>query len=248
MRLNKYLSACGVCSRREADRLIEGGRVEVNGRRAKVGQEVSQGDEVLIEGQKARLKEKRVFAYYKPEGVTCSASDEHARLLLSDVTDFPVPVTYAGRLDRDSEGLLIMTNDGELIDRMMKGSSGHEKEYAVKVDRILTDEFLEKMEKGIYLYDLKRKTRPCRVRRLSERSFGIVLTQGLNRQIRRMCMQLGYKAVRIRRIRVVNITLGDLKKGQWRELKGDELKELYKRVMKGVLSGKMKYRDRCDKI
>ena len=191
-RLNKYLAACGVCSRREADRLIDSGRVTVNGREAVMGMQVSDGDIVCVNGKQIHGKnEKVVLAYYKPIGVTCTEKDKYAEKIINDYINLPYRVTYAGRLDKDSEGLLLLTNDGELIDAIMRGANRHEKEYVVKVNKEITPEFVEKMEKGVYLKELEQTTRPCRVKPIGKYTFHIVLTQGLNRQIRRMCQENG---------------------------------------------------------
>ncbi len=161
-RLNKYLAACGVCSRREADRLIEEGRVQVNGKGAENGMQVSDADEILVNGKPLQGKnEKVVLAYYKPLGVVCTEKDRFAEKKITDMVKFPVRVTYAGRLDKDSEGLLLLTNDGDLINSMMRGSAGHEKEYIVKVNKEITQEFLAEMASGVYLSELGIKTKPC---------------------------------------------------------------------------------------
>ena len=164
MRLNRYLAHCGVCSRRDADKLIERGEVLVNGQRAEQGQIVSLTDRVTVSGRPAAgLRETVVLAFYKPHGVTCTERDVHAETKVSDLVDYPVRVTYAGRLDKDSEGLLLLTNDGDLIQGMMKGANRHEKEYVVQVDREITADFLKKMSGGLYLEELGITTRKCRV-------------------------------------------------------------------------------------
>ncbi len=227
-RLNKYMAQAGLCSRREADKYIEAGQVYINGIKAQVGQLVYAGDKVTIGAKELRdSKEKVVLAWYKPIGVTCTEKDPHAKRKIGDVFHYPVRVTYAGRLDKDSEGLLIMTNDGDLIHDMMRGANGHEKEYIVKVDKALTEEFKEHMEQGIFLPELERTTRPCDVHIEGKYTFRIVLTQGLNRQIRRMCEALGYQVKSLKRVRVVNIELGDLKPGEHRELTKTEKNKLY---------------------
>ena len=228
MRLNKYMAQAGLCSRREADKYIEAGQVYINGEKAQIGQLVYSGDKVTIGAKVLRdTQEKVVLAWYKPVGVTCTEKDPHAKRKIGDVFQYPVRVTYAGRLDKDSEGLLIMTNDGDLINDMMRGANGHEKEYIVKVDKELTDEFQERMEQGIYLPELERITRPCKVTIEGKYTFRIVLTQGLNRQIRRMCEALGYQVNSLKRVRVVNVELGKLKPGEHRELTAEEKKTLY---------------------
>ena len=228
-RLNKYLASCGVCSRREADRLIEEGQVTVNGVVAQVGTQVDSTDKITVRGKLLHGKEEKVvFAYYKPVGVVCTERDKFADKKISDMVHFPVRVTYAGRLDKDSEGLLLLTNDGALIEAMMRGSSGHEKEYIVRLNKEVTDEFVSKMASGVYLRELKVKTRPCRVEKVGKFTFRIVLTQGLNRQIKRMAQELGYHVSTIRRVRVVNVQLAGLQSGQFRQLKGEELDTLYR--------------------
>ena len=230
-RLNKYIAECGVCSRREADRLIEAGKVTVNGKPADMGVKVSAADEVIVNGRKLGKKEEKVIlAYYKPIGITCTEKDRFADRTLKDAFDYPVRVTYAGRLDRETEGLLLMTNDGELINRLMKGGNEHEKEYYVKVTKELAPDFREKMEKGVFLSELNRKTKPCRVEIIGPYTFKIILTQGLNRQIRRMCSELGYKVNALQRVRVANISLGKLRPGTFRKLTKEEKAELYRIV------------------
>lgn len=228
IRLNKYLAQAGICSRRDADRLIETGQVTVNDRIAQPGKKVQRGDKVCFQGRLiGGRQEVAVLAYYKPVGVICSERDRHADKLLTNELHYPVRVTYAGRLDKDSEGLLLLTNDGDLIDSLMRGANRHEKEYVVKVKSEITDEFLQEMSRGVYLSELDKTTRPCQVERLGKFTFRIILTQGLNRQIRRMCQALGYEVHSLKRVRVANVTLGGLKPGEYRILKGKELEELY---------------------
>lgn len=234
IRLNKYLAQCGICSRRDADRLIEAGKVLVNGVPAGVGQMVNPTDHIQVGKKILQGREKKVvLACYKPVGVTCTERDVHAKRKITDLVNYPVRVTYAGRLDKDSEGLLLLTNDGELIDIMMRGANKHEKEYIVKVDKEITDVFLSKMEQGVYLRELEVTTRPCRVSKINKFTFNIVLTQGLNRQIRRMCKELGFAVKELKRVRVMNILLGDLKPGAYRQLTTQECEELYRRA--GIL-------------
>ena len=228
-RLNKYLAECGICSRREADKLIESGRVRVNGQLAVSGMQVSETDFVEVDKKSARpVSAKVVLAYNKPVGVTCTEKDRHAKKTIIEAVSYPVRLTYAGRLDKESDGLMIMTNDGELIQRMMKGANRHEKEYTVKVDKEITDRFLEDMAKGVYLKELDETTRPCVIEKIGKYTFRIILTQGLNRQIRRMCESLGYKVKQLTRVRIMNIELKGLKTGEYRELKGEELSSLYR--------------------
>ena len=229
IRLNKYLAQAGICSRRDADKLIETGAVSVNDKIAAPGTKITPDDKVCVRGKLiGGRQDTAVLAYYKPLGVICSERDKHADRLLTDELHFPVRVTYAGRLDKDSEGLLLLTNDGKLIDALMRGANRHEKEYVVKVKKEITPEFLDAMSKGVYLAELDKRTRPCKVEQTGKFTFHIVLTQGLNRQIRRMCRELEYQVHSLKRIRVANIELGNLKPGEYRILKGNELKELYR--------------------
>lgn len=229
VRINKYLADCGICSRREADKYIAQGRVTVNKEKAVSGMRISEGDIVEVAGKAVLPKQKKtVLAYYKPIGVTCTEKDVHADRTILQALNYPARLTYAGRLDKESEGLMIMTDDGDLIQHMMKGANGHEKEYTVKVNKEITEEFLRKMAAGVYLKELAQTTRPCRIKKLGKYTFQIILTQGLNRQIRRMCKELGCQVTSLRRDRVVNIELNGLKSGQYRELQGEELEELYR--------------------
>ncbi len=228
IRLNKYLAQCGVCSRREADRLIEQGRVLVNGQCGEMGQSVTAQDEIIVNRKMIQgAQRKAVLAYYKPIGVVCTEKDKHAEKKIMDNISYPVRLTYAGRLDKDSEGLILLSNDGDLINAMMRGANKHEKEYIVKVDKKITPDFLNSMENGVYLRELEIKTRECSVEKTGDYTFQIVLTQGVNRQIRRMCKELGYEVKKLKRIRVMNILLNDLKSGEYRELTKEELKTLY---------------------
>lgn len=227
-RLNKYLAGCGICSRRDADKLIEEGRVTVNGKAAAIGSMVSDSDTIAVNGKTIGGKNKKVvLAYYKQVGVTCTQRDKYAEKKISDQLKYPVRLTYAGRLDKDSEGLIIMTNDGMLIDAMMRGANRHEKEYVVKVAKEISQEFLESMARGVRLDELNVTTRPCEIKKLGKYTFSITLTQGVNRQIRRMSKTLGYEVKEIKRTRVMNVGLASLKPGEYRRLEGDELQQLY---------------------
>ena len=235
-RLNKYLAACGICSRRDADRLIQEGWVSINGKKAEMGMQVNGTERISVNGKPVHGKnEKVVLAYYKPIGVTCTEKDRFADKKITDMVKFPVRVTYAGRLDKDSEGLMILTNDGNLIDAMMRGSTGHEKEYVVKVNKEITEEFIRKMGAGVLLSELGITTRPCAIEQIGKFTFKIILTQGVNRQIRRMAKELGYQVNAIKRVRVVNVQLADLKPGQYRQISGNELQMLYNSCMKGQI-------------
>lgn len=229
MRLNKYLSHCGICSRREADRLIEQGRVLVNGQTASAGQSVDETDKVTVSGKAVHQSKKTVvLAYNKPVGVTCTEKDPHADKKITDMIKYPVRVTYAGRLDKDSEGLMLLTNDGDLIQAMMRGSNHQEKEYVVKVDKEISEESLNKMTCGIYLKELDTMTKPCKIEQTGKYTFQIILTQGLNRQVRRMCAACGYQVRSLKRIRVMHIVLGNLKPGEYVELSDRDVERLYR--------------------
>lgn len=229
VRLNKYLASCGVCSRRDADKLIEAGEVFVNGERAVSGMKAGTDDRVEVRGKLLSAPDdKVVLAYYKPVGVVCSERDAHAGRLVTKEIGYHKRVTYAGRLDKDSEGLLLLTNDGDLIDAMMRGKNGHEKEYLVKSDRKWEDGAIDRMREGVYLEELGQTTRPCEIERIGEKTLKMVLTQGLNRQIRRMCETQGYRIKSLKRTRVINIKLEKLKPGEYRELTGEEREELYR--------------------
>ena len=225
VRLNKYLSEAGVCSRREADRLIADGRVTVDGRIAQTGMRISPGQEVRV-GRKVVSKrdEMVVLAINKPKGIVCT-EEKRERNSIVRFLNYPIRVTYIGRLDKDSRGLLLMTNNGDIINRMMRSANCHEKEYKVTVDKEITEEFIEKMSGGVPILDTV--TRPCRVTKIGKYTFSIILTQGLNRQIRRMCGALGYEVRDLLRGRVMNIRLGSLKEGEYRKLTDEELEELY---------------------
>lgn len=228
IRINKYLAWCGVCSRREADKLIEQGAVTVNGIKAVSGMQISEYDKVAVHGKLlAGAEQKVVLAYYKPLGVVCTAKDKHAKYTVFDQVKYPVRLTYAGRLDKDSEGLLIMTNDGELIDAMMRGANRHEKEYIVKVDKPLTEEVLRKLRSGVYLEELELTTRECVIEQCGPYTMKMILTQGVNKQIRRMCQTVGYRVKSLKRVRIMTVNLANLKSGEYRELNEEEKRELY---------------------
>ena len=225
VRLNKYLSEAGVCSRREADRLIETGRVTVDGQRAQTGMRIVPGQVVKV-GNKVVSKQDEmiVLAVNKPRGIVCT-EERRERDSIVRFLNYPVRVTYIGRLDKDSHGLLLMTNNGDIINKMMRAANKHEKEYKVTVDKEITEDFLKKMASGVPILDTV--TRACTVKKIGKYTFSIILTQGLNRQIRRMCEALGYEVKDLLRVRVMNITLDGLKDGQYRKLTDQELNELY---------------------
>ena len=225
VRLNKYLSEAGVCSRREADRLIESGKVTVDGVTAQMGMRVTAGQIVKV-GKKTVSKQDEmiVLAVNKPKGIVCTV-DQRERDSIVRFLNYPVRVTYAGRLDKDSRGLLLMTNNGDIINQMMRAANRHEKEYKVTVDKEITEQFIKKMSEGVPILDTV--TRPCTVKKIGKYTFSIILTQGLNRQIRRMCAAFGYEVKDLVRIRIMNIRLGSLKEGAYRKLTDEELEELY---------------------
>ena len=232
-RLNKYLSESGVASRRGADRLVEEGRVTINGRAAVIGDKVRDGDTVAVDGKAVRPPEEDIIlAYNKPRGVTCT-EDRTDPSNIIDRIRYPVRIHTVGRLDKDSEGLILLTNNGDLANRIMRSKGEHEKEYIVTVDRDVTEEFIEAMSGNVPIIMMDgevRITKKSRVRRIDDRSFGIVLRQGLNRQIRRMCDTFGYKVRKLVRIRVMNIELGDLEVGKYRSITAEEREELMRRL------------------
>ena len=224
MRLNKYLSDAGVCSRREADRLVHDGKVTVDGKTAVLGMQIEEGQEIWVNGKEVRREEKKVLLlFHKPRGIECTANPKIKNNVISYI-DYPIRIYYIGRLDKDSEGLLLLTNQGELVNKMMRAGNCHEKEYLVTVDKPVTDDFIRKMSCGVPI--LGTVTRKCHVEKTGEKSFCIILTQGLNRQIRRMCEYLGYRVKRLKRVRVMNLELGSLPAGQYREATKKELEEL----------------------
>lgn len=227
MRINKYLSEMGVCSRREADRLIEAGRITVDGNAVEPGTKLTGNEVVALDGEvigqakDTSSVKKVVLAVNKPRGVVCSASDKDRAPTIVDMVDYPERVYPIGRLDKDSEGLILMTNDGTLANEITKTSGHHEKEYDVKVNKPITEAFLKKMRGGMYLKELDKSTLPCEVIKTGDDTFTIVLTQGLNRQIRRMCEECGYRVLTLKRTRIMNIRLGRLKPGTWKKIEAD---------------------------
>jgi len=224
MRLNKYISETGVCSRREADKWIEAGRVSCNGVRAVLGTQVGDSDEIRIDGELLVRRPAPIYiALNKPVGITCT-TEEHVEGNIIDLVGMEARIFPIGRLDKESEGLILLTNDGDIVNEILRAENNHEKEYLVTVDRFITDLSLSMMAGGVKIMGIL--TKPCQVSRIDESSFRIILTQGLNRQIRRMCSALGYQVRRLQRVRIINVHLGDLGLGQWRNLTAAELKEL----------------------
>ena len=228
VRINKYLSEAGVCSRRGADRLIEEGRVSVNGTLAFLGSVVKNSDEVRVDGNLVKPVIKKVLiAFNKPRGIVCTTADPKSKdVNIIEYINYSERIFPVGRLDKDSEGLILLSNDGDLSNKIMKARNFHEKEYEVEVDRPFDDEFLKKMSEGVPILDTI--TRKCTLKRTGETSFNIILTQGLNRQIRRMCEYFGYKVLKLKRIRIMNIKLGNLKSGTYRNITDKEYEELIK--------------------
>ena len=230
MRLNKYLSESGACSRREADTFISEGRVTVNGVPAQLGTQVEEGDDVRLDGDQvgqARKKTRPVYiALNKPVGITCT-TERHVAGNIVDFVDHPERVFPIGRLDKDSEGLILLTNDGDIVNEVLRAEHNHEKEYVVAVDHAITPELVEGMSRGVRLSDAT--TKPCKVQKLGAKVFGITLTQGLNRQIRRMCEAFGYTVEALQRIRIMHIKLGQLPLGRWRNLTEQEVQALFPR-------------------
>ncbi len=242
IRLNKYLSDRGVCSRREADRLTEEGRILVNGVPAVLGQKISEKDEVRVNGETVgeRRPEKVIIAVNKPVGIVCTTKTFRGEENILSLVDYAERLYPVGRLDKDSEGLIFLTNDGGFAAEITKASGNHEKEYEVTVNHDLSESFIKRMEKGIYLSELQKTTARCKVNKTGDRRFTIVLTQGLNRQIRRMAESCGYEVQSLKRVRIMNVNLGKMKPGEWRFITGEERKELLSGLKRKSASGRGK--------
>ena len=223
MRINKLLSNYGYCSRKEVRKLIEDKRIIVNGKLCEQGQWVEETDEILLDGEKVKEKERIYIALNKPRGITCTASREIDGNII-DFLNYNEYVFPVGRLDKESEGLILMTNDGELANKIISSENYHEKEYIVTVDKDFDDEFICKMSNGVNI--LETITRPCKVKRIDNNTFNIILTQGLNRQIRRMCKALGYNVIKLERVRIINVKIDGIENGKWRYLREEEVLEL----------------------
>lgn len=228
MRINKFISEAGQASRRGADKLITEGRVTINGKRATIGSQVEPGDDVRVNGNQLFVARNNVYiALNKPVGIT-STTEKGVKGNIVDLVNHPFRVFHIGRLDKDSEGLILLTNDGDIVNEILRSENQHEKEYVVSVDRPITAEFLKQMSEGVKILDTV--TLPCKVEQLSKYDFKIILTQGLNRQIRRMCEELGYNVYRLQRIRIMNIQLDNLPVGQWRYLSKKEKAQLFQEL------------------
>ncbi|MDU2671973.1 MAG: pseudouridine synthase [Clostridium sp.] len=223
MRINKLLSNYGVCSRKEANRIIEEGRVIVNGELAFPGQWVEEYDDILLDGEKLKPKERIYIALNKPIGITCTAANDVEDNVIQYM-NYPEYIFPVGRLDKPSQGLILMTNDGDLANGILEADNNKEKEYVVTVDKEFDDKFIEGMSKGVDIGDAI--TRPCKVTRVNENTFNIILTQGLNKQIRRMSKAFGFNVVKLDRIRIMNIKIDGIEYGKWRNLTEEEVKEL----------------------
>lgn len=222
VRLNKYLSDHGVLSRRKADEEIEKGKVTINGKVATLGDRVLPEDLVCYLGKPVKEKDEKVLLMFnKPVGIVCTAEKREKDNII-DYINYPVRIYPIGRLDKDSSGLILMTNQGELVNKIMRGSNFHEKEYIVRINKPVTDAFIKGMSEGVPLRELKTKTRHCKVKKISKFTFSIILTQGLNRQIRRMCEFFDTRVVELKRVRIMNLELGDLKEGTYRTLTKEE--------------------------
>ena len=230
IRINKFLSEAGVCSRREADRRIENCEITINGRVAVNGDKVEPGDEVLVNGRPIQKEEEMVLLVLnKPVGIVCTAEKREKNNVI-DFMQYPKRIYPIGRLDKDSEGLLLLTNNGDIVNKIMRAGNMHEKEYIVTVNKPVTDSFVRGLAGGVPLVELNTTTRKCKVEKIGNRKVRIVLTQGLNRQIRRMCEYFGYRVEKLERVRIMNIKLGDLKSGAYRPVTPEEYQTLLKMI------------------
>ncbi|WP_022748540.1 pseudouridine synthase [Lachnobacterium bovis] len=234
VRINKYLSQAGVCSRRAADEHIANGEVLIDDVVAESGMKVMPGQKVYFKGKLINSEDEFILiAFNKPVGIVCTAEKREKDNII-DYINYPKRIFPIGRLDKNSQGLILLTNDGDIFNKIIRGSNEHEKEYIVKVSKPITDEFIEQMSKGVYIEDLDKTTRPCKITKVNDRSFKIILTQGLNRQIRRMCKVFGYRVTYLKRVRIMNIQLRDLKVGEYRNVTSSELKLLKSKISKST--------------
>ena len=236
MRLNKFISSTGICSRREADELIKQNKVRVNGEIATLGYIVDKKDKVEVNGKLLKQKKNDVYIVLnKPVGITCT-TERHIEGNIIDFVNYPERIFPIGRLDKDSEGLILLTNDGDIVNEILREENNHDKEYIVTVNKKITPSFINGMSKGVKIYNPVKNqytvTKKCKVFKINDKTFKIVLSQGLNRQIRRMCQKLGYRVVKLQRIRIMNITLKGLPLGKWRYLTEEELKAINSKISK----------------
>lgn len=230
LRINVYISSSGYCSRREADRLIDAGRVRINDQIASTGMDVSESDIVKVDNQIVKPKKTTVYLlYHKPKGIVCT-TDQSIKHNIIDAIQYPERIFPVGRLDKDTSGIIILTSDGQIVNRILRSENNHEKEYIVSTRRPIDDEFVSNMSSGVTIYNpvrhTKQKTKPCKVVQLAENKFSIILTQGLNLQIRRTTQALGNEVIELLRIRIMNLSIDGLKIGQWREIQREELQKL----------------------
>jgi 23S rRNA pseudouridine2604 synthase len=232
IRINKYISEKGLCSRREADNLIRQGRVTINGEKASIGSKVYPKDIVKLEGRSLKPKAPPVYlAFNKPAGIVCTTDNKEKNNII-DFINYPKRIFPVGRLDKESEGLIFLTSDGDIVNKILRAGNNHEKEYIVTVNKPITEGFTDSMAKGVKI--LGTVTKKCKITQMSKYVFRIILTEGMNRQIRRMCEVFGYEVVRLRRVRIMNVKLGSLAEGRWRHLTTDELKTINKLVSKSI--------------
>lgn len=232
VRINKYLAESGFCSRRKADKLVEENRVKIDGVLAIVGSKVLRGQTILVDDEMINRKQEHVYIVLnKPVGITCTLEEDKSDNI-ADFMDYPKRIFPVGRLDKDSSGIILLTSDGDIVNKILRAENNHEKEYIVSVNKDISPDFIKKMSVGVEITNMKKKTRQvtkeCDIEQLNPRSFRIILTQGLNRQIRRMCTELGYRVTALRRIRIMNIEINNLKIGQWRYVTQEELNILSK--------------------
>ena len=244
-RLNKFLSEVGYCSRREADRLIDAGRVTINGEVPEMGTKVKSTDSVEVDGEilNTRKEDFVYLAFHKPVGIVCTTDTHVEKNNIVDYINYPKRIFPIGRLDKPSEGLIFMTDDGDIVNKILRANNNHEKEYLVTVDKAISQTFIDRMSKGIYIEDLNKTTKPCIVKKINSTTFKIILTQGLNRQIRRMCDYLNYEVQTLKRTRIMNIEL-DIPVGEYREFTTDELKDLNELLITSTKTYESKLVDR----
>ena len=243
--LNKFISSTGICSRREAEKLIIAGRVTINGKPTQLGNRVVEGDVVKIDGRLLKAKPKTLYvAFNKPVGIVCTTDSKEKKNIVRYI-NHPERLFPVGRLDKPSEGLIFLTNDGDIVNKILRAGNNHEKDYLVTVDKPITDAFIQKMSNGIPI--LGTITKKCKVTQISTKVFQIVLTQGLNRQIRRMCEYLGFEVIKLKRTRIMNVHLDKLTVGQWRELTENELKEINRMVASSSKTEEASFDDEKEK-